>query len=103
MSEIMCNKKKLKRLALKQKSHSNVKSQPDVLINCVLIKRKEYLRTEVIVIIIFYRLPSVRTSCLRQLIDTMGRLSSEAQELSTVITTYSKFVAAPDQVKVIGQ
>lgn len=43
------------------------------------------------------RLPSVRTSCLRQLIDTMGRLSSEAQELSTVITTYSKFVAAPDQ------
>jgi len=64
----------------------------DFDISSVLTGRITHLRPSELT-----KLPPMRTSCLRQLIDTMGRLSAEAQELPTVITTYSKFVAAPDQ------
>lgn len=43
------------------------------------------------------KLAPVRTSCLRQVVDTMGRLSAEAQTLPTIITTYAKFAASDDQ------
>jgi len=43
------------------------------------------------------KLAPMRSSCLRQIIDTMGRLSAEAQGLPTIITTYSKFTSSPDQ------